>query len=898
MFRIRTTVWLLLALAPGLLSLLPVGAAAQNADLITGVIIGRDSLPLERVTIEAMSLESQIVRSTATDELGRFTILFPDGGGQYRMSARRIGLVPAEAILIRYADEDRLVWDIQMAAQALRLEDIEVTAESELDETWAETILGRRFTADELAALTDLVDFNLLALFVDGVLPIDATDSTEAAISVGGLGADANLVTVDGMEASADALPTEGLESVEVLTDSYDVSTRGFGGATIRARTRGGTNVVRGSAQYSLHDPRLAFGGTDQSPFGRASTMNRISGGIGGPLIRNKLFINVSGRGDLRSNPLRSLSTATPTDLQRLGVARDSVNRLLTLSEPLGLLTGQPYGTSASNNRVSALVRLDYLLSERHTLSATGSWQTQGSDPARSSQLAFTDAAGVSTSDNGSVSLRLASQLGLQWSNQFSTSLQRRWRDQDPFLFSPQARVRVASELADGSTGITTLVAGGNTGMPTTSRETSFEVQNRISWLSGGGGHRLRLGGDFQYQNSESVSSSNQLGTFSFNSLADFESGNAASFRRTLAPSIRTTRAMSYEVFASDAWRSSPSLQLTYGIRIGGASSPSPPPYNPALDALFDRRTDRLPATLSISPSTGFTWSLGQRQGSRPALIVRGGVSLTQGRGGRGYASRAQRATGLPDEEREINCVGAAVPALDWLAFLEDVDAIPTACDDGTFGVPVTTGTAPTATVFSPEYSPSKSLRTSLSLQRNVTSFLRATLSGRYTRGFDLASVTDLNLNTTGGFRLANEGDRPVFVPPDAIATPTGALRLSDSRIDEAFSQVQDIASHGISEAKQLTASLRGATNDGITLSASYTWSHVRDRVTGFSGGPTAGDPNVLEWGPSSRGRTHSLTFRIGYPVGTNLEISASSRFVSGSAYTPVIGSDLNGDGS
>lgn len=889
----RPLTWLL-----GLLLLFPASGAGQSADLLTGVVTGPDSIPLNLVTIEALSLETRILRRTMTDGLGRFTILFPDGGGQYQMRALRIGLVPAEVVLIRYADEDRLVWNVQLAVQALRLEDIEVTAPSDFSAAWAETIFGRRFTSDELAELADLVDFNMLAMFADGIIPLEATDTTEAGISVGGLGPDGNIVTVDGLEADASALPTEGLESVDVVTNSYDVSQRGYGGAEVRVRTRGGTNVVRGSVQYSLHDPRLSFGGSDESPFGRASTLNRFSGGIGGPLIRNKLFINFSLSRNLRSNPVRSLTTATPTDLQRLGVAADSVARLFDVAQPLGLLSDQRFGTSQSDNRGSALLRLDYMLSDRHTLSVTGNWNTQNSDPARSSQLAFTDVAGASTSNNGTATASLTSQIGLQWSNEFKASYRRETRDQNPFLYTPQARVRVASQLGDGSTGITTLVVGGSANMPTSSRSALLQAQNQISWLSGGGGHRIRFGGSVQYRKTESVSSSNQLGTFTFNSLSDFELGTAASFRRTLAPDLRTTRSLTFALFGSDAWRPSRSLQIGYGLRINGASNPSPPAFNSAIHAAFGRRTDHLPSTLSISPSTSFTWTIRQEGRSQPALIVRGGVRLNQGRGGGSFVTAAQRGTGLADSEQEINCIGAAIPELDWLAYRANPAGIPTSCQDGTLGIPISSGLAPTATVFNDDYAVSKSLRTSLTFQRYLTSFLRASVSASYTRGFALASVTDLNLNTETAFQLVSEANRPLFVAPDAIAASTGAVRLTDSRIHEEFGQVRDVASHGISDAKQLTASLRGTTNDGITLSASYTWSRVRDRVTGLSGGNTAGNPNVLEWAPSGRSRTHAVSFRFGYPVGKNLVISATSRFTSGTPYTPLVGSDVNGDGS
>ncbi len=73
------------------------GAEAQvgmTTDIITGVVTDVGGAPSANVTIEALSLETQISRTTTTDARGRFTILFPDGGGQYRVSPRTGQLAP------------------------------------------------------------------------------------------------------------------------------------------------------------------------------------------------------------------------------------------------------------------------------------------------------------------------------------------------------------------------------------------------------------------------------------------------------------------------------------------------------------------------------------------------------------------------------------------------------------------------------------------------------------------------------------------------------------------------------------------------------------------------------------------------------------------------------------
>ena len=92
MLRFRVFLVLLAVL---LVALLPARASAQvgmGTDIIVGVVTGDDGAPVQDATVEAYSLETQITRRARTDARGRFTILFADGGGQYRMTARVLGM--------------------------------------------------------------------------------------------------------------------------------------------------------------------------------------------------------------------------------------------------------------------------------------------------------------------------------------------------------------------------------------------------------------------------------------------------------------------------------------------------------------------------------------------------------------------------------------------------------------------------------------------------------------------------------------------------------------------------------------------------------------------------------------------------------------------------------------
>ncbi len=179
-------------------------------------------------------------------------------------------------------------------------------------------------------------------------------------------------------------------------------------------------------------------------------------------------------------------------------------------------------------------------------------------------------------------------------------------------------------------------------------------------------------------------------------------------------------------------------------------------------------------------------------------------------------------------------------------------------------------------------------------------------MNGSYARGVSQYGFRDLNLNTTPQFRLADEAGRPVFVDAADIVPRTGAINLTDSRVDANYSQVLEVGSDLESETKQLTISLGGITNNGVVLQTSYSWSNVRDQSSQSSrfgngrlaGTTTSGNPNVREWSRSSYERRHSFLSIMGYPVGSSLEITAIGRFNSGVPYTPVVGADINGDGA
>ena len=226
----------------------------------------------------------------------------------------------------------------------------------------------------------------------------------------------------------------------------------------------------------------------------------------------------------------------------------------------------------------------------------------------------------------------------------------------------------------------------------------------------------------------------------------------------------------------------------------------------------------------------------------------------------------------------------------------------------------------PSVTVFDRGFEAPRSWRASLGAQRRIFERYNVNVDASYTRGVAQTGYTDLNLNTTPQFMLANEGNRPVFVPASTIVTTSGVTNVLASRVDPNFAQVFSVGSNLRSTSKQLTMSLQGLTTRGAIFNVGYTLGWSEDQSSGgsfggFGGGfgrgggagggggsfgaaTTAANPNIKEWAVSSFDRRHSITGSLTWPVNLGLEVTATGRVSSGAPFTPLVGSDINGDGS
>ncbi len=133
-----------------------------------------------------------------------------------------------------------------------------------------------------------------------GPTGIFATENLAPVVSAGNQ-IENNGVSVDGISTTSAVwggstviTPSEdSVESVKIVTNSYDAEDGRFSGAQLQITSKSGTNDFHGSLFFTTHQPNLnAFqrynGGN--SPTRDNSKFNQFGGSVGGPIWKNKIF--------------------------------------------------------------------------------------------------------------------------------------------------------------------------------------------------------------------------------------------------------------------------------------------------------------------------------------------------------------------------------------------------------------------------------------------------------------------------------------------------------------------------------------------------------------------------------------------------------------------------------
>ncbi len=935
--RIPAAAVLCAALAASLCARPLAAQQATTTATVRGTVTGGDDAPIAGASVVATNAATGARRGGQTDERGRYTIPFLEPG-VYTIRAQRIGYRPVERPALRLSLGQVETQDFHLQNSPTQLGAVVVTGEvAPLIET-TKSGTSTRILEEQLRQLpTSDRNFKNLVVLTPGSSDVGATGAGGGQSIGGGRTASSNLL-MDGVNNNesffggdargGDRLPfsysIEAVKEIQVITAGYDVERGQFTGGTVNAVTKSGTNEFHGSIfDYERGDKRFGVKLTGNDFLGRPPRnylRQQYGGSIGGPIVKDKLHFFLTLDRQVGNEPKPVLQTGTDAaSIRASGISPDTLAKLINIAKTkYGYDLAQEIGPFKQNIDESAVFgRIDWQINDQHTLTVRDNYlnfqQTNDRLTISPSTNDLTSNAGPYKEKTNSAVVALTSVLSQRFSNELRVQVanDRKPRPSNPsVLGGPVPQVRVGGIVAnpgDGGANVTTTVFFGADPVlhANNLEQDTYELIDNVRYMRDN--HTIKLGTNLTKIHVFNDFFFNGLGSFSYNSLSDFDNRLPASFTRALPYTPTSGNPVArfdvheYALYAQDEWQVTPKLFVTYGLRYDRSRFPTTPNPNPTLaSGVLGIRNDIQPSNNNyVAPRFGVTFDP-EGNGHQ---VIRGGSGLFFGRAPYVLYGNTLSNTGLT--QLDLNCQGAAAtPQPNLASYAQDPSTIPTTCMGG--GGAAASKASPV--VFASDFQQTRAWKTNLAYDRLIAPNWRLTLEGVYTRTTDDYVVQDANLDPTTRFTI--EGNIPVFAPANTIpttGTAAGRPNINNTRRDASFNNVFVQSSKGEAKSAQGIVQVNGVTAWGSLL-ASYTYDHTFDFnsssccIAGgdlFNSGRTFGNPNDFsgQYARAAYSRTHSVVIAPTVSLPYGFQLSGIYRGYSGLPWTPIYGSDINGDG-
>ena len=590
---------------PLLAAFLP-AAYAQVSASIKGIVTDASGAAVPGVSVTIKNVETGTVRSSVTDDAGRYLVLALHVG-EYEVRIARAGFRDAvrSGILLVVGQEASV--DLQLQIGTVRSE-LTVRSDAPMVSTSTKDISG-------LVGEQAIKDLPLNGRSYDLLLPLNpgivnftsqkaggtgiSNSSTANNFSVSGNRPQQNLFLLNGVEytgaaennmqpggASGELLGVDAVREFNVQRDNYSAEFGKRPGGQVIIVTQSGSNQWHGSVFEFLRnnalDAKNFFDQGSAPPFQR----NQFGASIGGPIKSDKTFLFANYEG-LRQN-LHQTSAAFVPDLRSRADAAPSVQPLLNLW-PTPSATDLDFSTPKNPDGIAELfssplqtiredfatVRVDRTFSAKDSLAGIYTIDDGGDVTATPVNPFSTDIlnlrAQVFSLEETHVfspSLLNLARVGFSRAGYFFTG--------EPTPGTPAASVPgfllgrpVGAAVVGGSAASNPQasigLAGSNNGSNLHIARNLFTYEDRVTLTKGR--HQLSFGAWFQQFQSNEIIALSQYGQATFASLQTFLQGTTSSFLFDPAPTEMNWRSLFGAFYAEDVFRVSPKLTLSLGFR-------------------------------------------------------------------------------------------------------------------------------------------------------------------------------------------------------------------------------------------------------------------------------------------------------------------------------------------
>lgn len=598
-----------------LLSLITLSAWAQTfRGSIVGQIADATGAAVPEVTVVAVNQGTGLTREVIASANGDFAM--PDLPlGLYNVTITKVGFTTQkiDGVEVAVSRTSNLVIKMTVASQATTVEVSAAAATIETTSSTLASVVGPR-TVQDLPM--NGRDFRQMLKLSPGVSPssgsvngmrtsgnnyqIDGADNNDAfhnssAVNQGGVAGIAGTL-----------LPVEAIDQFSVVTNASADFGRN-GGSNVNLVIKSGTNAFHGSAYYFNRNEYFSAFSPFQNPdTAKKRVMRNDQWGfsVGGPVFKNKLFYFATLEGQkaianlslVNQHPSTAWVNEARTVMGRYGIAVNPVS--------LNLLSFWPsrYNNlpATTNNLVASdrndydsyngIVKLDYVLSDKHNLSAryfggTGQQTAESGQPYREYfQVAPSRMTNIAVNLTSTLSSRLVSQLVLG-ANYFKQTFNDADISPNPIAAGLNTGVPQDGSLGGSPSLRISNFAGASSTQPLGRIDTTGHITENLSYSVGR--HTLKFGGEYRRAVLDVFYDTNKRGTFTFDgtrgpwatdatvspslrSLSDFLAGyvtnsNGATIVRGQLQRYYTQNGV--DGWVHDNWQVNQKFNLNFGVR-------------------------------------------------------------------------------------------------------------------------------------------------------------------------------------------------------------------------------------------------------------------------------------------------------------------------------------------
>ena len=632
--------------------------AAETSSSMRGKIVGPMGNEATNVKVKVLHQPSGTVREFTTNDSGVFIAKGLRVGGPYTVyiDSDKHQDTALENIFLTLGDTYRL--NTQLETQ-VDVERIAVTGHRfTQDVGGSNSVFGEDAIANAPSFNKDIKDIArmnpLVSIKGDGEMSIAGGNPRTNGLTVDGIGQNDDFgLNFGGYPTAQPPVSLDAIEQISVDTSPFTAKKGKFGGGTINAVTKSGTNEFKFSSFYETSTPSMAGDVENISQVfdedGRAvlddnghrtyetrkvepiETEKRFGFNVGGPIIEDKLFFFVN-YSDYTSELAMDYGFEGSGATHEYDVSEQSFNEFVSiLDNTYGMqdsLGGDPKDTNES-----VLAKISWNINDAHRLDFTYQWQDD--------QVASGFGTGGTTVDFASSRYRyvtkfnnFATKIYSDWSDNFTTEIGISYKDvsSDSITNSDIGSVKVeeffrgpAYEFGRDE------VRHGNA-----SESQTFALSVDATYLLGE--HEIEFGAQFERLRLYNLFARNSLGSWEFDSFEGFENSEVGNFNGnydfsydnayTNNPDDTAYDAVreQYSLYVEDTFYLTDDIEITAGVRYERLGSDDKPTRNETFVNTYGvDNTENLDGLDIILPRFNVTWY------ASDDLTVRAGVGRFQG---------------------------------------------------------------------------------------------------------------------------------------------------------------------------------------------------------------------------------------------------------------------------